>query len=143
MHSVPVARVYEKGELLTLFRFFPLRIWSSEGCILIVHIGTMVPLSTFPVFIAPGFYFVQPFAFSGRSAGAGTTANRPGNEENAQTHRRDSFMYAPDATCDDVWLSWPAMQERAIARGTVLVFNLHDSVGNLFRTLNLVMQVRT
>ena len=34
------------------------------------------------------------------------------------------------------------MQERAIARGTVVVFDMHDSVGNLFRTLNLLIQVR-
>lgn len=35
------------------------------------------------------------------------------------------------------------MQERAIARGTVVVFDLNDSVGNLFRSLALLMQVRT
>lgn len=35
------------------------------------------------------------------------------------------------------------MQEKAIARGTVVVFDLHDSVGNLFRTLDLLMKVIT
>ena len=79
------------------------------------------------------------------STGVEITASRTVTEDRVQTYIHDgrhSFMYAPHATCNVFWLSWPAMQERAIARGTVVVFDMHDSVGNLFRTLNLLIQVR-
>lgn len=35
------------------------------------------------------------------------------------------------------------MQERAIARGTVVVFDIITSVGNLFLTFDTLMKVRT
>ena len=79
-------------------------------------------------------------------AGVDITNSRAGTEESARTNpdnRRHGLVYAPNATCDDFWLAWPAVQERAIARGTVVVFDLNDSVGNLFRSLALLMQVRS
>ena len=97
-----------------------------------------------PVFPPPGLFF-QLSPDTSLSVGIAVTDSRTVTEERAQTHIHDgrhSFMYAPHATCNDFWLSWPAMQERAIARGTVVVFDMHDSVGNLFRTLNLLIQVR-
>lgn len=57
------------------------------------------------------------------------------------SQRGNSLVYAPNATCDNVWLSWPAMQEGAIAAGTVLVYDVIPSVGNLFITFNSMMKV--
>ena len=77
-------------------------------------------------------------------AGVEITTSHAGTEESARTNpdnRRHGVVYAINATCDGFWLAWPAVQERAIARGTVVVFDLNDSVGNLFRTLALLMQV--
>lgn len=84
--------------------------------------------------------------YNSGSAGIQIAASRAGSEESAYTNsdnQRHDLVYAPNATCNDFWLAWPAMQDRAIARGTVVVFDLNDSVGNLFRTLALLMQVRT
>ena len=98
----------------------------------------------FPLYVFIPFYkyLASPSSF----AGIEITTSRVGTEESAQTNpdnRRHGLVYAPNATCDDFWLAWPAVQERAIARGTVVVFDLNDSVGNLFRALALLMQVRT
>lgn len=54
---------------------------------------------------------------------------------------RTSLVHAPHASCDDVWLSWPAMQERAIASGTFVVFDVITSVGNLFLIFDTLMKV--
>lgn len=56
--------------------------------------------------------------------------------------QHSNFVYAPNASCDEMWLSWPAMQEGAMARGTFIVFDAISSVGNLFIIINTVMQVR-
>lgn len=55
--------------------------------------------------------------------------------------RSNSFVYAPNTTCDDVWLSWPAVQERAFTDGTVLVFDVFNSVGNLFLAFDIMIKV--
>ncbi|CAM9329392.1 unnamed protein product, partial [Laminaria digitata] len=47
---------------------------------------------------------------------------------------------APNASCNDLWLSWPAMQERAISAGTVLVWDVMTSVGNLFLAFDTMMK---
>ena len=67
-----------------------------------------------------------------------------GRAENGLIHPenpRTNLVYAPHATCNDIWLSWPAMQERAIARGTFLVFDVITSVGNLFIIFDTLMKV--
>lgn len=74
------------------------------------------------------------------------TEGRNGSEEiePIQANRQqDSFVYAPNATCDDLWLSWPAMQEKAIAAGTVLVYDVITSVGNLFISFGALIKVTT
>ena len=50
-------------------------------------------------------------------------------------------MFAPNEICDDFWLSWPAIHRRAITHGTVVVFDVFASVGNLFLTLNILIKV--
>lgn len=55
--------------------------------------------------------------------------------------QQSNLVYAPKASCDDVWLSWPAMQERAMARGTFIAFEAISSVGNLFIIINTLMKV--
>lgn len=47
----------------------------------------------------------------------------------------------PDSECDELWRTWPAMQESAIANGTVVVFDLVSRVGNAFMDLRNIIQV--
>ena len=56
--------------------------------------------------------------------------------------RTTSLVYAPNARCDDIWLSWPAMHDKAIADGTYIQFYVGSSVGNLFIVFDTVMKVR-
>ena len=87
---------------------------------------------------------VTHVSFTGSSPGIeidATPISSEGNAASTPHNPRTGLVHAPDATCDDFWLSWPAMQERAIAQGTVVVFNVFASVGNLFLALDLLMQV--
>lgn len=71
-------------------------------------------------------------------------ANRDGTQYTTPTspsERGNSLVYAPNATCDDFWRSWPAVNEKAIADGTVLVFDVFNSVGNLFVTFDAMIKV--
>lgn len=71
---------------------------------------------------------------------AATSTSKDKPPTNA-SQRGNSLVYAPNAICDDLWLTWPAVQERAIADGTVLVFDVITSVGNLFLAFNTMIQV--
>ncbi|CAM9707616.1 unnamed protein product [Ectocarpus sp. 8 AP-2014] len=54
--------------------------------------------------------------------------------------RADAFVRNADKNlCDEYWTSWPAVQERAIADGTVMVWHMGTSVGNLMRTLMYIL----
>ncbi|CAN0238848.1 unnamed protein product, partial [Ectocarpus sp. 13 AM-2016] len=56
--------------------------------------------------------------------------------------RADAFVRnADNYLCDEYWTSWPAVQERAIADGTVMVWHMGTSVGNLMRTLMYILPV--
>lgn len=55
--------------------------------------------------------------------------------------RTDRFVHTTEDDCDPMWTSWPAVQEAAIASGTVLVFDIFSSVGNLFITLHCIIKV--
>lgn len=57
------------------------------------------------------------------------------------TPRDGAFLHAEGA-CDDLWTSWPQIHKRAIADGTVMVWDMKTSVGNLMRTLTLILPVR-
>lgn len=61
--------------------------------------------------------------------------------EEETEERTDRFVHSKEGTCDPRWTSWPAVQEVAIASGTVLVFDTFASVGNLFTTLHSVIKV--
>lgn len=56
--------------------------------------------------------------------------------------RENAFVRSTEGACDPLWTSWPRVQERAIADGTVMVWNMHTSVGNLMRTLMFILPVR-
>ncbi|CAM9203762.1 unnamed protein product [Ectocarpus sp. 13 AM-2016] len=60
--------------------------------------------------------------------------------EEETVQRTDRFVPTTEDDCDTVWTSWPEVQEAAIARGTVLVFDIFPSVGNLFITLRSVIK---
>lgn len=51
------------------------------------------------------------------------------------------FVHEPEATCSAYWRSWPAVQEKAIADKTVIVFDILPSVGNLFIALRSLAKV--
>ncbi|CAN0008770.1 unnamed protein product [Ectocarpus fasciculatus] len=52
------------------------------------------------------------------------------------------LVHAPaDSECDELWRTWPAMQDSAIANGTVVVFDLVARVGNAFMDLRHIIQV--
>ena len=76
---------------------------------------------------------------------SGADSDENGGVELVQDAHRtsDDLVYAPDTECDEFWLSWPGVQERAIADGTVLVFDVFSSVGNLFIALEHAMKVRS
>ncbi|CAM9133912.1 unnamed protein product [Scytosiphon promiscuus] len=52
---------------------------------------------------------------------------------------RDNAFLPMEGACDPLWTSWPQMQERAIADGTVMVWDMKTSVGNLMRTLTSIL----
>lgn len=82
------------------------------------------------------------FASSAANANVASTRNIIGNATPTNPRERgNSLVYVPNATCDDVWMSWPAVQERAIADGTVLVFDTSQAVGNLFLAFERMMKV--
>lgn len=43
--------------------------------------------------------------------------------------------------CDEVWASWPAVQEAAVEKGTVVMFGLFPAVGNIFIVLENLIKV--
>ncbi|CAB1118918.1 unnamed protein product [Ectocarpus sp. CCAP 1310/34] len=49
-------------------------------------------------------------------------------------------MSTTDDDCDSTWSSWPSVQEAAVARGTVVVFNVFPSVGNMFVILHNIIK---
>ncbi|CAN0047547.1 unnamed protein product, partial [Pylaiella littoralis] len=54
----------------------------------------------------------------------------------------DAFVRTTgNEVCSEVWASWPAIQEFAVAKGTVIVFHAFPSVGNLFIVLLHLMKV--
>ncbi|CAN0174499.1 unnamed protein product, partial [Ectocarpus sp. 6 AP-2014] len=60
--------------------------------------------------------------------------------EEQTEERTDRFVHTTEDGCDPMWTSWPAVQEVAIASGTVLVFHIFASVGNLFMILHSVIK---
>lgn len=63
--------------------------------------------------------------------------------EEETEERTGRFVHTTEEDCDPTWMSWPAVQEAAIAGGTMLVFDIFASVGNLFITLRGIIQVMT
>ncbi|CAM9873547.1 unnamed protein product [Ectocarpus sp. 12 AP-2014] len=64
-----------------------------------------------------------------------------GKESDGIGRRPDPFVRTTDDDCDAVWASWPAVQETAITEGSVLVFDIFPSVGNLFVALHSIVKV--
>lgn len=60
------------------------------------------------------------------------------DEQNA---RPDLFVYAPERTCSAFWTPWPAQQEKSVSDGTVIVYDVAPTVGNLFRYLADIARV--
>ncbi|CAN0223206.1 unnamed protein product, partial [Scytosiphon promiscuus] len=52
---------------------------------------------------------------------------------------RESTFLPTEGSCDALWTSWPQVQERAIADGTVMVWSMKKSVGNVMRTLTFIL----
>ena len=44
-------------------------------------------------------------------------------------------------SCHEVWTSWPAVHKSAMNTGTVLMFRVFPSIGNLFITLGKIIKV--
>lgn len=56
--------------------------------------------------------------------------------------RIDSFLRMADlGMCDEQWSTWPAIQERAIENGTVMVWKMGTSIGNIMKTFMFVLPV--
>ncbi|CAM9863238.1 unnamed protein product [Scytosiphon promiscuus] len=51
----------------------------------------------------------------------------------------DSAFMATEGTCDALWASWPQVNERAIADGTVMIWRIKTSVGNMMRALTYIL----
>lgn len=60
-----------------------------------------------------------------------------------QPRRDDDFVRMADVgACDELWSTWPAMQDRAVANGTVLIWKMGTSIGNIMKTFMFVLPVR-
>lgn len=60
-----------------------------------------------------------------------------------QPLQEDYFVRVADVgMCNELWSTWPAIQERAIANGTVLIWKMGTSVGNIMKTFMFVLPVR-
>lgn len=86
------------------------------------------------------------FVFSSRpSPSRDDSAGRiePGqNVRRELDQQRNGFVYAPNDICQEFWLLWPAVNEKAISDGTFLIFDVFPSIGNLFLALKDLLQVR-
>lgn len=51
------------------------------------------------------------------------------------------FVYEPEADCSEYWAAWPAVQDRGVAHGTIIVLDIFASVGNVFYVLRALMRV--
>lgn len=51
-------------------------------------------------------------------------------------------MNAPDSVCDELWASWPDLQEKGLSTQNVLVYKIVPAVGNLFLDLASAIAVR-
>lgn len=69
-------------------------------------------------------------------------ASNEGRREEDAGQTTDAFIRVTGEECNHIWTSWPAIQEASLARGTILVFDVFPSVGNLFIILHLVVKVR-
>lgn len=57
--------------------------------------------------------------------------------------REDSFVRMADiGMCDKLWSGWPAIQEAAIEGGTVMIWKMGTSIGNIMKTFMFVLPVR-
>lgn len=72
-------------------------------------------------------------------AAAGQQPPPATNAKSVQHETR--FVRTVDDQCDLSWASWPAMNEAALANGTLLMFDLFPSVGNVLMVLGYVVQV--
>lgn len=58
--------------------------------------------------------------------------------------REDSFVRTADVgMCNELWSTWPAVQERAIENGTVMIWKMGTSIGNIMKTFMFVLPVRS
>lgn len=56
--------------------------------------------------------------------------------------REDSFVRVADVgMCDKSWSRWPAIQETAIENGTVMIWKMGTSIGNIMKTFMFVLPV--
>lgn len=53
----------------------------------------------------------------------------------------DLFVNAPDSDCDDLWASWPTIQESGLANKNAIVYKPLASVGNDFLRLQTLISV--
>lgn len=73
-----------------------------------------------------------------------STGNRDGKRSgggaggSVSTH----LVPAPDVACSPFWSTWPGVQARGLENANVIVFNIFNSVGNLFIALQSLMEVR-
>lgn len=51
------------------------------------------------------------------------------------------FVNAPESICDDLWASWPSIQESGLANKNVIVYKPLASVGNDFLRLQTLISV--
>ncbi len=76
-------------------------------------------------------------AYGAASHGPRIRADASMNDFNDES----AFLRSSTGECDALWGSWPEVQERAIADGTVMIWNMTTSVGNLMRTLMYILPV--
>lgn len=52
------------------------------------------------------------------------------------------LVKAPGSTCDEIWTTWPDIQEMGLAGGNALIFRVFPSVGNVFMVLDSAISVK-
>lgn len=115
-----------------------------NDCTCVSHVFPAFPTLLQP-FLAMGpfgWYFTLVWTLGGALILAQEAMHEPleAGTINALSLRDNAFLHTEGA-CDVLWTSWPGVQERAIADGTVMVWDMKTSVGNLMRTLTFILPV--
>lgn len=95
----------------------------------------------------PSSFLCHSRSMVGSTAFPRCCRRRAGRElaRNLRAHKasKNVFVHEPRyAECSNYWTTWPELQEKAVAAGTVIVLDVTPNIGNLFIVLRQTVRVR-